>query len=473
MIAVDTRIDQFRLLELVREGLARAVRQQRPILVSYTERVASGDLLPWFIAARALDTHAFFWEQHAEGFALAGVGIAQRIECSGPRRFEQVARAWHDLLEYAVIDGLDTLPGSGPTLLGGFAFDPRQQRSEYWRAFPDASLLLPRLQLTSYAGSTSLTCNVVVTTSSEPRAVVDELLRLYHAIADLPAARASTTSLAPVLRVDECRSAASWKQLVRDTVYLIEQGKLEKVALARALRVVSRHAVDVGGALERLRGAYPTACVFALARGGACLLGATPERLVGVRGGIVRASGLAGTARRGSTEAEDDNLGRQLLASAKDRHEHAVVVDMLRAAFTELCVDIYAPAAPRLVKLGNLQHLYTPVTGRLRLPFTLVDLLARLHPTPAVGGLPRPAALEYLRAREGLDRGWYAAPIGWLDARGEGEFAVALRCGVVQDEQALLFAGAGIVRDSDPDDEYVETDLKFRPMLDALGAETS
>jgi isochorismate synthase EntC len=144
---------------------------------------------------------------------------------------------------------------------------------------------------------------------------------------------------------------------------------------------------------------------------------------------------------------------------------------MLRKAFAELCVDTYAPAAPRLVKLSNLQHLYTPVSGRLRPPYTLLDLVARLHPTPAVGGLPSTTTLEYLRANEGLDRGWYAAPVGWLDARGEGDFAVALRSGLIRDDRAVLFAGVGIVQDSLPDDEYAETNLKFRPILGALGVE--
>jgi isochorismate synthase len=275
------------------------------------------------------------------------------------------------------------------------------------------------------------------------------------------------------MHIEECQPASDWKRLIADTVWDIEHGKFEKVALARSLQVRVEHPIDIGRVLGRLRGAYPTASIFAFAHDDVCLLGATPERLVGVRSGIVRASGLAGTARRGTTAGEDALLGRQLLESSKDRHEHAVVVDMLRAAFAELCVDTHAPAEPRLVKLNNVQHLYTPVTGRLRAPFTLLDLIDRLHPTPAVGGLPRAAALDHIRLREGLDRGWYAAPIGWLDARGEGDFAVALRCGVVQGKQALIFAGAGIVQDSDPDEEYAETWLKFQPMLGALGGEAA
>lgn len=471
MIAIETNIDQGRLLELVLVGHARAVRQRRSILVSHTERIASTDLLPLFSGGRALGEDAFFWEQPSEGFALVGIGSAHQIECSGTERFAETAQAWHALLEHAVIDGMDTLPGSGPTLLGGFAFDPQRPSTATWRGFPDASLSLPRLQLSVCAGAASLTYNVVVDKTSDPHTVVDKLLSLYNTVGAMPAVHSFQARSAAVLCVEECRPSSEWKRLIQDTVDMIERGAFEKVAMARSLQVVVQRLIDVGQVLERLRGAYPAACTFAVARDDACLVGATPERLVGVRSGVVRASGLAGTARRGATEAEDERLGQELLDSPKNRHEHAVVVDMLRAAFSELCVDTYAPAEPRLVRLSNLQHLYTPVSGRLRSPFTLLDLVARLHPTPAVGGLPRATTLDYLRANEGLDRGWYAAPIGWLDARGEGDFAVALRSGVLRDDQAVLFAGVGIVQDSVPDDEYAETNLKFRPMLGALGVE--
>lgn len=469
MIATETNIDQGRLLELVQVGQARAGRQQRPILVSYTERLASTDLLPLFIGGRALGEDAFYWEQPSEGFALVGIGSAHRIEAAGSERFAQTAQAWHDILDHAVIDGTDTLPGSGPTLLGGFAFDPQHQTSATWRGFPDASMLLPRLQISVCAGAASLTCNVVVEQTNDPLALVEDLVQLYATISAMPLLHA--TRNAAVSGIYERQPGADWKQLVQDTVDTIAQGAYEKVVLARSVQVDFQRSIDIGQVLERLRAAYPAACTVAVARDDACLIAATPERLVGVRSGIVRASGLAGTTRRGATETEDDQIGQALLDSPKNRHEHAVVVDMLRAAFSELCVDTYAPAEPRLVKLSNLQHLYTPVSGRLLPPFTLLDLVARLHPTPAVGGLPRTDALEYLRANEGLDRGWYAAPVGWLDARGEGDFAVALRSGVLRDDQAVLFAGVGVVQDSVPDDEYAETNLKLRPMLGALGVE--
>jgi isochorismate synthase len=190
--------------------------------------------------------------------------------------------------------------------------------------------------------------------------------------------------------------------------------------------------------------------------------------LVRAAGGQVQVTCLAGSTARGATPEEDAQLGAALLASAKNRHEHAVVAAMLQEALAEQCVDVAMPAAPQLLKLPNVQHLYTPATARLAAGGRLLDLVARLHPTPAVGGTPRDAALAWIRAHEGLDRGWYAAPVGWLDAAGDGEFAVALRSGLVDGATAHLFAGCGIMGDSDPAAEVAESRLKLRAMLTAL-----
>jgi isochorismate synthase len=225
--------------------------------------------------------------------------------------------------------------------------------------------------------------------------------------------------------------------------------------------------------LARLEAAYPACHVFAISRGRRTFLGATPERLVRLERGVVCATALAGSVRRGATPAEDAALVATLQASAKNRHEHEVVVRGLTHDLAELCDDVRAAAEPVPMTMRNVHHLYTPVTARLRAGHDLLDLVARLHPTPAVGGLPRDAALEWLREHEGLDRGWYAAPVGWMGADGDGEFAVALRSALLDGESATLFAGCGVMSDSDPDDELAESELKLRPMLQALEGEAT
>jgi isochorismate synthase len=263
--------------------------------------------------------------------------------------------------------------------------------------------------------------------------------------------------------------ASEWQAIVAGGVDTVQGGELEKVVLARQVSVRGEATFDVPEALQRLRASYPTCYIFAVARGDQVFLGASPERLARLRDREVRVACLAGSRRRGTTPEEDRCLAAGLLESAKDRSEHAVVVRALREALAAVCSEVSAPDAPALLSVRNVHHLYTPVTGTLANGSCLLDIVARLHPTPAVGGFPSQTALRFIREREDLDRGWYAAPVGWLDRHGEGEFAVALRSALIAGSEASLFAGCGIMADSDPEQEYAESWLKLRPVLSALG----
>ncbi|GAC1645326.1 MAG: isochorismate synthase [Herpetosiphon sp.] len=465
--AMAIRLDHTTFRDLARHGHQQAVVLDHPVLVSHTERIPTLDLLPLFKVAATTYDHAFFWQHPDDGFAIVGIGSACLIETDEPAPFGVIKARWRCLLDHAIIDGLDTMAGSGPTLLGGFAFDPGRPRSALWRGFAAGSLNLPRIMLTVSGHTASLTMNLLVAGTDDVDAVVDQIAQSWETIQAIP--QTSSAAHAPRALIEHSQlPAAVWQAMIARTTAVMQDSNLEKVALARAVELATTTSFDVSTTLAVLRGGYPTATIFAVVRGDSYFVGATPERLAGMRAGMVRASGLAGTAARGGTPDEDALLGQQLLDSAKNRHEHAVVVDMLRATLGDVCADLHAPPVPRLLKLSNVQHLFTPVSGRIRSHYTLLDVVARLHPTPAVGGLPRAAALEHIRAEEQLDRGWYAGPVGWLDARGEGDFSVALRCGLLRGDTATLFAGCGIVPDSDPVAEYNETCLKLTPMHEAL-----
>ncbi len=248
----------------------------------------------------------------------------------------------------------------------------------------------------------------------------------------------------------------------------IEAGSVEKVVLARELALQAHGNFDETAALARLREEYPGCTIFAFRQGGACFMGATPERLVRVEGRKVRATCLAGSARRGTDQQDDEAVGSALRADGKERREHQHVVGMIAEALMPLCRDIDIPSEPVLMRIANVQHLFTPMEGTLSGDVGVLDLVERLHPTPAVGGMPRAEALRAIGEREHFDRGWYAGPVGWVAANGDGEFAVALRSALVTGSEARLFAGCGIVAGSDPQREYEESSLKLRPMLWAL-----
>jgi isochorismate synthase len=456
-------------------GAARARAQRGPVLVSLTERIPWQDAVAFFERGRDLAAERVFWEQPSAGWALAGVGAAQTFTATGEDRFARVDAAWRTLLDTALLTGTDPGAGAGPVLLGGFAFDPDRPATALWQGFPEALMVLPRFLLRSTATESWLTTSLVLWPDSDPAAeagtMAHERTWLLSTAGDARGAEYDTESVrvppAP-LATRDVRPVEEWAATVAAAAADIRAGRLAKVVLAREVTVEGAAPFAPGAALRHLRRAYPNCYVFAVGRGGRYFLGASPERLVRAAGGQVQVACLAGSTARGVTPEEDAQLGTALLASAKNRHEHAVVAAMLQEALAEACADVAMPAAPQLLKLPHVQHLYTPVTARLGPGGRLLALVARLHPTPAVGGTPRPAALAWIRAHEELDRGWYAAPVGWLDAAGDGEFAVALRSGLVDGATAHLFAGCGIMGDSDPAAEVAESRLKLRPMLTAL-----
>ncbi|MCO5169837.1 MAG: isochorismate synthase [Planctomycetes bacterium] len=344
-----------------------------------------------------------------------------------------------------------------PVAAVGLAFDPAHPPApdDPWSGWPGAWVLVPE-RLVWRRGDRA---GVVL----RGRGDVDA------ALADLDP-RPGDAAGAPVAgRPLESRDA--WRERVARA--LGDLGDvLQKVVLARAVEHVAGGAFDPAATLARLDD--PRAAVrFATAPGGAargCFVGATPEALVRVAGRDVRTVALAGTTRRGADATDDEALGAALLASDKDRREHALVVDAVRAALGPLCDALDAPATPSLRRLPRVQHLETPLAGTLRAPGGLLDLAARLHPTPAVAGASRAAALGWLRRHEALRRGWYAGAVGWLDAQGGGALAVAIRSALLQGARAFTFAGAGVVRGSDPDAEWDETTLKLETLGRALAA---
>jgi isochorismate synthase len=270
----------------------------------------------------------------------------------------------------------------------------------------------------------------------------------------------------------------AWSSSVARITGAVGRGRLDKVVLARRVDLRADRHIDPTMVIRRLvaaergdpsPGARLTSTVFAFGRGDRTFLGSSPERLASVRGRDLRTMALAGTAARGTHPSEDGAMGTALLASEKDREEHAVVVAMLRETLAPLVDELVLPRVPRIVRSARLQHLVTEATALLRAGIGLLDVVEHLHPTPAVGGWPTGPALDLLDDESELDRGWYAGPVGWVDRAGDGDHTVAIRSALIHGRDASLFAGCGIVADSEPDREWAESELKLRVMGDALG----
>lgn len=458
-------------------------------LISTTMPVADTDPIDLFAAARSLDLEAALWLQPAADRSIVGIGRAWAVEPDGPERCSAAAAAWRALMVDAIGSGAKTAtPEAGPTLLGGLGFTGRKpEADDAWAAFGPASLVLPSFGVARNGARTILTVaagpdqiggldparlerqwDELAGRAGDLRdAAIDGRL----AVPDVARDASSGESVAPgaLHVIDRRPDRPAWERTVALFAGAVGRGRIDKVVLAR--RVVFRAAadLDVVAALRHLARTAPESTIFAFVRGGTTFLGATPERLVRTIGRSFETVAIAGSVARGQDPLEDARFAAALLASEKDREEHAVVVDMLRASLTPIVETLVVADAPAILPLRHVQHLVTPVTGTTRDEGGLLALAQRLHPTPAVGGAPRDVALALINEHEGFDRGWYAGPIGWLGADGDGELMVALRSGLVTGPTATLFAGCGIVADSDPAQEWEESRLKLRTMIAALG----
>ncbi len=381
-----------------------------------------------------------------EGFVIGGVGEAIRIPVDRSRRRSGAERAQAQLAELAGFDEVD-LPGSGPVGIAAMPFDPDQP----------GELVVPEILLgVSREGRRWIT----ITGDGE--------LDLETALERLDEVLAVVASAPQPQRIELASPEApeAWRDdIVAVATQRIRAGELTKAVLARELVLTADAPIDQPAVLHRLAAAHPAATVFALDG----FIGASPELLVSRFDDVVRAHPLAGTAPRASDPGNDQRAAAGLLASAKDRWEHRITIDWLLDELLPFCSYVDAEPEPSIISLPNVHHLGTRVEGRLsNPPVSALELVSALHPTPAVGGDPQEAALRLIADLERADRGRYAGPMGWVDASGNGAFVVAIRSAQLSGPTARLFAGVGVVADSDPASELAETRAKFQAMLPAL-----
>ncbi len=397
------------------------------------------------------------WERPDVGLALYGFGTAARLHGLRSSSLGEARPLLGELMRSAAIGEVGH--AARPRAFGGGRFAPwGTEVDPRWEAFGGWEFTVPSL-LVAMNGDT-VTASLTLRQPEPPaeRDVACEVERLLERHEPAPLA-----NLDPVPAPDP----AVWKAKVADGIREIREGRYQKVVLARSIDLATPN-LDRARLLGALADRYPGCFIYHYARGPHAWVGASPELLARVEGGRVRAVCLAGSRPRGQDAATDDALRDELLSSAKEREEHELVRAAIANGIEPFCTAVEHPSTPTVVRMANIQHLKTPFEGTLRPGATLLDIAASLHPTPAVGGSPRPEALEAIDRLEGMDRGWYAGPIGWMDFAGEGEFAVGLRSGLLSPGSARIYAGAGIVAGSNPENEYAETETKLRPLRESL-----
>ena len=432
-------------------------------LASYSIPVEGMDALQFL--QHAQHHPRFLWQQH--DFTLAGFGVTAELFAYGENRFKRIQQDAQDLFAEAIVAG-NPPSWAGTKLFGGFAFRSDFVPDEAWANFYPAHFVLPHFQMVSRRGETWLTINTQVPSDSP---IEDLQANLHDALLRLVADDVALTAQ-PQQRPQEIRyplSYTEWEGILNASIQQMQEGVLNKVVLSRVAEITFSDAPNLLTSLAYLDQAYPECYRFLFEPvPHHAFLGATPELIVSVEQGNLFTMGLAGSIARGATPEHDQQLADQLLHDPKEAYEHQLVVEQIEARLRELGLPVVIDER-QIMRLRNIQHLYTPIHATLR-QHTILELLEVLHPTPALGGQPSALAMQLIRNLESVTRGWYAAPIGWFDAHGDGQFGVGIRSAVANNRRVWLYAGGGIVAKSRPQNEWNETALKFKPMLNAFGA---
>jgi len=452
-------------LEQCRTVAARAGRTQ---LVSISLEVGVLDPLAVLESIFEPGELHFYVERPAEHLAVAGAESVLSFTAAGADRFAACQRFIDGTLAATIAVGDQGAPFAGPHFFTAFTFQPEVETDE---SFPAAQVFVPRWQVGQRDGRTVAVANLVIAPDTPIETLAERVWRAHAKFRAFDYAEpefAAKVTRVPIA-VREVGSDDHYRNAVTRALGLMAEHVFEKIVLARAKELQAPDPFHPLRALNGLRERYADCFAFSVANGrGQSFIGVSPERLLRVREGRLTTEALAGSVRRGASASEDAALGGALLGDEKELREHRLVIDSIERRLAPLGIRPEHPGKPALFRLANVQHLHTPVRAALPAGVRLLDVLANLHPTPAVGGTPREAAVPYIRVLEGFPRGLYAGALGWIDAHGGGEFFVGLRSALIDGASARLYAGAGIVAGSSPEKEYAETELKFQAMQEAF-----
>lgn len=457
------------------QKIAREKRQRQ--IASISLEIQSLDPLEALQSIYGLESTYFYFEHPEDHFAIAAGEVVLEGVFEGAERFNQVRDFANEVLEntilYKNIEGLAAMI-PGPHFITSFTFDDIGQGSNgNSRGFPPARIFLPAFQIVRRASESFLTLNLVIEFDSDyeflSQKIESEYVKFNVFDSNVFPLEREIKSQPVKFQKDEIGDIEWHEKAIKQAIEFIEAGECEKIVIARTLDIENETSFDLLRTLNCLRKTYPL-CRSCLITNhlGQSFICATPERLLKVENNRIVTEALAGSIARGTSESEDEVLGKTLLESAKDLYEHQLVVESIADSLASLGIKPEFNNKPRLKKLANVQHLHTPIEAKLPQNIHLLDVAAKLHPTPAVCGTPLEAARKALAKIENFDRGLYAGVLGFFDYKGNGELVVGIRSALIDGYKARLYAGSGIVKGSRVEDERKETGMKFQAMLGNL-----
>ncbi|XWN38498.1 MAG: isochorismate synthase [Balneola sp.] len=469
----DYQISQQELSTLLKQALVLFEEGEKKYL-SLSFPIQKVDVLAVLEQNPDKTSFEYYWEKPSAEFSIAAAGEVSRIRTTGKNRFKDASGSGKQLINEIFHFSKLAHSKTAPHLFGGFSFYDHNV-SKDWADFGAASFTLPEWSIIANGSLCLLTISFKLESGHTEQSLIKDIYQKLEHLNEL----CTSEDYEAVPEPDETHNIElpdkdspeffNWKYSIDHATDHIAKGKYEKIVLARKLNIKTPGSVCDTHILNRLRHQYPDCYSFLIRQNkSASFIGCTPERLASFNKEFILTEGLAGSTPRGKTASEDVQLENELIRSKKDRNEHEFVINAIFKNLKSYSDSLHMPKLPSVKKLTNVQHLYTPIRAHIKKGVSKTEVLKNLHPTPAVGGYPKEQAVPYISQFEDFDRGWYAAPIGWINANGDGEFVVAIRSGLIKKDEVNFYAGCGIVKGSDPLKEWEETNLKFIPMLSAL-----
>lgn len=404
----------------------------------------------------------FYWSRPDESHSILGYGELIKLVAGQQQRFSSLQKQYKHLCQQWYGDNPFM-----PKAFLGYAFDPLSAMTEHWSDLPNAQLSIPEIIIETRAQKTSITINF----DHQQTEDTDKLLaRLFASLEQIikPPGRPKHPPPVHISSSKAIPDKIHWQQLSEQAIQLIAQKQMNKLVFSRKLSLLAESDFDSRQLLDKLSKHYPGCTIIACAKNNLELIAATPERLLSLNHGHISCDAIGGTLDINDQPSYAELINGQSASASKLLHEHAIIVDHIRQQLEPLCPKLEIPVAPSLMKLHNLYHLQTRINGQIADSVSLFDLIDQLHPTPAIGGQPHRAAMQWIQQNEAYDRGWYTGGFGWMDGNNEGEISVLLRCALIKNNQLDLFAGAGLVADSVADSEWHETELKMKTILELI-----
>lgn len=488
MTVTPYRADCFQnhkeLYQLLQTGKQRSLEKKCPQIISISQAISHLDPLAILQKLAKPTQLQFYIEKPSKQQAIAAIDAADFIKLEGKNRFKKAQEFIKDCLNNHLVKGDLKLPFSGMHFFCSFTFF--DENIAHNAPFPAATIFLPRWQVSTSQNGSVLVANLKIEPHSNLEIILDSLvnqlklinLQEHQLINNIKNSRSSIIKI--------LNNAEQFQHSVTSALNSIQANHFRKIVLASTIDFASPSPFNAINSLDNLRKCYPGCNIFSTSNGkGKSFIGASPERLISIRNSSLETDALAGSAPRGQTTSEDAKFAYRLMSSEKERREHQFVLNFITECLSELGLTPQMLPMPQLLKLPNIQHLWTPIQTPLPSNFNLLEIVEKLHPTPAVAGVPTKVAQEQIRNYETFDRSLYAAPLGWLDHQGNGEFIVGIRSALIDTEatsnhpykneqlpydiyRARLYAGAGIVAGSDPNKELAEIQLKLQALSKAL-----